>query len=166
MNARLAIAAATTLALLAACASPRPRNGALGDAPRDATAEPPIDVELADLANWRYVEGLLGAPERVLRLTGRRVRITGVLLLADSPNVPEALLYPEAVYEARRAPEVHEIVRVLLPAPPGELLTERVRVIGTFTVSETDRDDSIVDIYQLRAESCTKVDAAPRAENR
>lgn len=171
----LATATPTTLVLFAACATtpdrePRavaaPAIDAITPAPIDvppaAAAEPPLDVTLAQLGGRSYEGGLRGMPERLRQLDGKRIRINGTFHPIDSVDGPELLLMPEHEHDW----DTHRIVRVTLPARQPNVVGRRVQLVGTLSIRETRVHDGFgpegycIDIYQLRADSCTDLGAA------
>ena len=109
-------------------------------------------VTFAELANWTYVDGLQGAPQSVVQLSGQRITMRGYLLPIEGV---EALLVGSLEPFRRPCPDVdvHEIVRVTLHRlPSDEDFTGQVTVTGMFTVGATVLDGYCVDIYQIRAD--------------
>lgn len=109
-----------------------------------------------ELTSWPYEDGLKGMPERIKKLSGKKVLMTGFMLPIDEvKNIKEFLLV-QSLWSCcyGQPPDIHGIVRVVMPKDRRtDYFFDPLKVIGTFKVEATILDGYCVDIYQLHVES-------------
>jgi hypothetical protein len=114
----------------------------------------PRFVTFDELSDWRYEQGLRGAPAAVLDLDGTSVVLVGRMLPVDELEaMPQFLLVRDGFEDDWGVwPEVHQVVRVDVPgAARVDYTTEPVRVVGVLRVGELREDDVIVGIHRVDA---------------
>ena len=111
-----------------------------------------------ELDSWPYEDGLKGMPKRVKELDGKKVLMTGFMLPIDEvQNIKEFLLV-KSLWSCcyGTPPDLHEIVRCVLPAGQTTDYTfEPVLLTGTLTVGPTVEDGYVVDVFQLQVSTIT-----------
>jgi len=108
-----------------------------------------------DLGNWKYTDGLTGAPDDVRALDGKQVLMLGFMLPLDEVEGMREFLLVSSLWSCcyGTPPDVHGIVRCRMAAGRKvDYQFEPIKVVGRFSVRETHEDDYCVDIYQLDVE--------------
>lgn len=108
-----------------------------------------------DLEDWKYVEGLQGAPDDVRALDGKQVLMLGFMLPLDEVEDMQEFLLVSSLWSCcyGTPPDIHGIVRCRMSEGRRvDYQFEPVKVVGRFSVQETREDGYCVDIYQLDVE--------------
>jgi hypothetical protein len=108
-----------------------------------------------EISSWPYEDGLKGMPEKVKKLDGKKVLMTGFMLPIDAvENIREFLLV-ESLWSCcyGQPPDINGTVRVILK---GDKRTdyefEPIKLVGTFRVETSIEDGFCVDVFQLEVE--------------
>ena len=138
------VARLVLLLVLAGCAQPAEQSPQL--------------VSFEQLNSWAYVEGLEGMPESVKALSGKRVKMTGVLLAIDEFEGCDFWLADPPALENHRGPEAHQMVHVVFAQPVYmDSYMDGVSVVGTFRVKSVVVAGYVTEIFRLNVESAEPI---------
>jgi hypothetical protein len=115
-------------------------------------------MSFARLSDWDYTNGLVGMPEDVQALAGTTVTFVGFMLPIDEVTSMTQFLLVQSLWSCcyGTPPDLHEIVRCVLPAGQTTDYTfEPVLLTGTLTVGPTVEDGYVVDVFQLQVSTIT-----------
>ena len=137
-------------------------------APDATAAGAPLQAPFKVLAGWPVPEAVFKAkpghvihyvPEKIRRLDGREVAVTGFMLPLRIHNrlvTAFMLLRTQNTCCFGIPPELHEVVEVLHVDKPTKVLMDTpITVVGRMHVHERWEETFLCSIYQLDAESVT-----------
>lgn len=119
---------------------------------------PARPMSFAQLSSWDYTDGLVGMPQDVQALNGTTVTFVGFMLPIDEVKGMTQFLLVQSLWACcyGMPPDLHEIVRCVLPAGQTTDYTyDPLLLTGTLTVGPTVEDGYVVDVFQLQVSTIT-----------
>ena len=108
------------------------------------------EIDMYDLSSIDYEEGK-PLPEKVTKLDGQRVRISGYMDVGTQEGVKEFRLASDNCGCNGR--KVHHFVKVKMKDKTIGYTPNVIKVTGTLAVGEEKEDGYVVSLYRLEAES-------------
>ncbi len=112
-------------------------------------------LPFSEIASWPYEDGLKGMPEKLKRLDGKRVLMTGFMLPIDHvENIKEFLLV-QSLWSCcyGEPPDINGTVRVIMKGKNRtDYKFDPLELVGTFRIEVTIEDGFCVGIFQLEVE--------------
>jgi hypothetical protein len=135
------------LVSMAPFVSPSPAHA--GSAPRGWWSDVK-EIDMNDLTGIEYEEGK-PLPDKVMKLDGERVKISGYMDVGTGENAKEFRLASDNCGCNGR--KVHHFVKVKLKDKTVGYSPNVVRVTGTMAVGEEKEDGYVTSIYRLEADT-------------
>lgn len=111
-----------------------------------------IKLKFEVIGDWNYVEGKTPIPEKVQKLNGKLVEVTGFMMPINyTENIKNFILIQSlwgCCFGQTPAPN-HIIVVNMEEGKTVDFYPDPIRVIGTFSVGETREEGYLISVYQV-----------------
>ncbi len=115
---------------------------------------PALKVKFDVLGGWKFVEGKTPIPDKVRKLDGQQIEVTGFMMPINETKSITRFIVVQSLWGCcfGQVPAVNHVIVVNMASGKSvEFYPDPVRVTGRFSVGETREEGYLVSIYHLEA---------------